>query len=61
MKIGLAGGAVAFTVQQGVWTTSSEQGSEALDKMRTNVLPAADDYYQKKVRIPVFYSLLSET
>ena len=45
-KLAVGLGAVAVTVDQGVWSTSTD-GSKALWKVRTKVLPTTNEYVQK--------------
>lgn len=45
-KVLVGGGAVYITLDQGVWSTSSK-GSNAVERIRTNVLPATNDYLNK--------------
>lgn len=47
-KVAIAGGAVYYTVQQGVWSTTSE-GSQALDNVRRTILPATASEYVGKI------------
>ncbi|KAK6184919.1 hypothetical protein SNE40_007270 [Patella caerulea] len=42
-KVAVGVGAVYVTVDQGVWGTNS-QAVKAVDKVRSSVLPAANDY-----------------
>ena len=44
MAVGV--GAVYLTVDQGVWSSPSDS-SQALDKMRTKVLPDTNYYWEK--------------
>lgn len=46
-KIGIAVGAVMITASQGVWSTNNEMGVKALNKVRSQVLPAANEMYEK--------------
>lgn len=45
-KVLLGGGAVYVTLDQGIWSTST-QGSNALERVRTTVLPDTSDYLNK--------------
>jgi hypothetical protein len=45
-KLAIGVGAVYVTLDQGVWS-GSNQGSKALDNMKTRVLPAANEYLQR--------------
>ena len=47
-KLALAGGAIYVTLDQGVWKTTTE-GSKALNRVRKDVLPTADEYFTNKV------------
>ncbi|XP_067653777.1 MICOS complex subunit MIC13-like, partial [Haliotis asinina] len=42
-KLAVGAGAVYVTIDQGVWNNSSN-GSQALEKVKGSVLPAATDY-----------------
>ncbi|XP_046334060.1 MICOS complex subunit MIC13-like [Haliotis rufescens] len=42
-KLAIGAGAVYVTIDQGVWSNSSN-GSQALEKVKGSVLPAASDY-----------------
>ncbi|XP_045184287.1 uncharacterized protein LOC123542463 [Mercenaria mercenaria] len=46
-KIGVAVGAVVVTASQGVWSTNNEMGVKALNKVRSKVLPAANEIVEK--------------
>ncbi|XP_074661464.1 MICOS complex subunit MIC13-like [Tubulanus polymorphus] len=45
-KFGIVGGAVYVTVKEGIWD-SSHNGYRALTKVRTTVLPTANEYFMK--------------
>ncbi len=44
-KLAIGGGAMYLTVNQGVWSTGTE-GSTALNRFKTTVVPTATDYMQ---------------
>ncbi|KAL8601938.1 hypothetical protein ACOMHN_008430 [Nucella lapillus] len=46
-KLLIGGGAVYTTVQQGVWSTDTTQGSKVLDSVRTTIAPTASEYIAK--------------
>jgi len=47
-KVAIAGGAVYYTVQQGVWSNTTE-GSAALENVRKTILPATATEYIAKI------------
>lgn len=49
-KVAIAGGAVYYTVKQGVWSDTGE-GSAALENVRETILPATATEYISKVSL----------
>ena len=45
-KLAIAGGAAYVTLAEGVWSSTSE-GSTALQRFRTRVIPSANEYWSK--------------
>ncbi|GAB1600999.1 MICOS complex subunit MIC13-like [Argonauta hians] len=50
-KVAIAGGAVYYTVKQGVWSDTGE-GSAALENVRETILPATATEYISKIPSP---------
>ncbi|RUS70231.1 hypothetical protein EGW08_022002 [Elysia chlorotica] len=57
-KLGLAGGAVYWTVQQGLWGTA-EEGAAAGKKFAEAVMPSTVEYLDK-VKIPTYAKVNEE-
>lgn len=41
------GGAAFLTVQQGIWSSSTQEGAKALTDFREKVIPTTNDYLKK--------------
>ena len=51
-RLGLVGGAAMFTVQHGVWSSSTHDGAKALTDFREKVIPATNDYLKNVSNLP---------
>jgi len=46
-RVGVVGGAAFLTVQQGIWSSSTQEGAKALTDFREKVIPTTNDYLKK--------------